>query len=107
MDRIQEERINLCRVRPVGGLYMFHARRSLLLTGAVLAVLLAGGWLAPAVRAQAQPEPEGLSPQEKQKQVQADTDFVVRRVATTLRVLEYYKLDKASEKKMLEEVAVT
>src|SRR2546421_13111358 len=45
--------------------------------------------------------------QERQKQIQADTDHMVRRVATMLRVLEYYQLDQNAERKLLHEVAVT
>src|SRR5262245_6521186 len=48
---------------------------------------------------------ELLLQQERQKQIQADTDYVVRRMGTMLRVLDYYQLDKAAEKKMLEEMA--
>src|SRR6267142_5786428 len=47
---------------------------------------------------------ELLLQQERQKQIQAETDYVVRRMGTMLRVLDFYQLDKASEKKMLEEM---
>jgi hypothetical protein len=63
-------------------------------------LLLAGG-----VRAGS--EADLLAQQDRQKQIQADTDQMVRRVGTMLRVLEYYQVEKAAEKKMLEEVAVT
>src|SRR5437764_624908 len=42
--------------------------------------------------------------QERQKQIQAETDSMVRRLGTMLRVLEYYQVDKAGERKMLEEM---
>src|SRR5271155_5704120 len=45
--------------------------------------------------------------QDKQKQIQADTDRMVRRMETMVRVLVYNQLDKATETKMLEEVAGT
>src|SRR5262249_30132128 len=45
--------------------------------------------------------------QEQQKQVQADTDHLVRRIGTMLRVLQYYQLDKGAEKKLLDEVVTT
>ena len=46
---------------------------------------------------------ELLLQQERQKQIQAETDYIVRRMGTMLRVLDFYQLDKASEKKMVEE----
>ena len=46
-----------------------------------------------------------LLQQDRQKQIQAETDYVVRRMGTMLRVLDFYQLDKAAEKKMLEDVA--
>src|SRR5262245_31309772 len=42
---------------------------------------------------------------ERQKHIQAETDQVVRRMGTMLRVLEYYEIDQATEKKMLEDMA--
>src|SRR5439155_12208417 len=45
--------------------------------------------------------------QEQQKQVQADTDHLVRRIGTMLRVLQYYQLDQGAEKKLLDEVVTT
>src|SRR5207302_6614503 len=49
--------------------------------------------------------------QEKQRQIQAETDQVVRRIGTMLRVLEFYKGDPAEQKnaeqKLLGEVART
>src|SRR5205823_4845438 len=44
---------------------------------------------------------------EKQKQIQAQTDRMVRRVGTMLRVLDYYELDKSAQKELLAEVATT
>jgi hypothetical protein len=72
--------------------------------GVVVAMLAGGSLLS---RARADGETTAVPRQEKQKLVQADTDHLVRRLATALRVLEYYKLDKAAQRKMLEEVAVT
>jgi Domain of unknown function (DUF4175) len=48
---------------------------------------------------------ELLLQQERQKQIQAETDYVVRRMGTMLRVLDFYQLDKTSEKKMLEDLS--
>lgn len=48
-----------------------------------------------------------VNQQERQKEVKADTDYFVRRVATMLRVLEYYKLDEQAERQVLAEVAGT
>ncbi|HEV3020906.1 MAG TPA: hypothetical protein VGX76_00505, partial [Pirellulales bacterium] len=49
-------------------------------------------------------EEELAQKQERQKQVQADTDAMVRRLGTMLRVLEYYQIDKTGERKVLEEM---
>src|SRR5262245_10211769 len=45
--------------------------------------------------------------QEKQKLVQAETERTVRRMNTMIRLLTYNQLDKASETRLLEEVAQT
>src|SRR4051812_25485616 len=58
--------------------------------------------LAPA-RGANQARDELIRQQEQQKQVQADTDRMVRQMQTTLRVLQYYKLDKSQEKELLDE----
>ena len=56
--------------------------------------------------AHADPTPQGLTRQrDKQKDVRSDTDHVVRRTGTMLRVLDYYKLDRSAEKRLLDEVA--
>jgi hypothetical protein len=47
------------------------------------------------------------SKQDQQKQVREDTDRLVRRLGTMVRVLEYYQLDAAGQKTMLAEVAAT
>lgn len=52
----------------------------------------------------AQDEPDLALQQEKQRQIQAETDFIVRRVGTMLRVLEFYDVDRGTEKKLLEEM---
>lgn len=43
--------------------------------------------------------------QDREKQVQADTDHLVRRARTMLRVLDYYQLEKGAERRLLSEVA--
>src|SRR5271170_3371513 len=40
--------------------------------------------------------------QEKQRQVQAETDHVVRRITTMMRVMEFYGLESADKKVMAE-----
>ena len=40
--------------------------------------------------------------QEKQRQVQAETDHVVRRITTMMRVMEFYGLESADKKIMTE-----
>jgi colicin import membrane protein len=51
--------------------------------------------------------PDAQRQQEHQKTVQADTNHMVRRTSTMLRVLDYYQLDKSAEKRFLDEVAAT
>jgi len=54
------------------------------------------------------PEQEDLEQaRDEQKKIQADTDMVVKRVNTMLRVLKFYGADKGQENQMLEEVAAT
>src|SRR5262245_6721770 len=48
-----------------------------------------------------------IQQRELQKQIQADTDKTVRQLETTLRVLQYYQLDKGAEKELLAEAAST
>jgi len=54
--------------------------------------------------ARAASEEDLLLQQDRQKQIQAETDSMVRRLGTMLRVLEYYQIDKAGERKMMEEM---
>src|SRR4051794_16503722 len=44
---------------------------------------------------------------EKQRQIQAETDRLVRQIQTMVRVLEYSKIDKTSERDLLEEMGKT
>jgi hypothetical protein len=46
------------------------------------------------------------SQQEKQRQVQAETDHVVRRITTMLRVMQFYEVE-SPEKKIMEEMSDT
>src|SRR5437764_14055852 len=71
----------------------------------LFAVLLAGPLTS--ARAQVDAAADLASRREKQKQVQAQTDQMVRRIGTMLRVLEYYELDKGTQKELLAEVAAT
>src|SRR5439155_22991140 len=50
---------------------------------------------------------ELIRQQEQQKQIQADTERMVRQMQTTIRVLQYYKLDKTQEKELLNEAVDT
>lgn len=45
--------------------------------------------------------------EERQKQIKAETDRLVRRVETMIRLLEYNRLDKSAEKQLLDQVAGT
>src|SRR4051794_35957668 len=75
-------------------------RLRFLVAGCFAVILLTG--VAPGVRGDA--EEDLALQQERQKQIQAETDSMVRRLGTMLRVLEYYQVDKAGERKMLEEM---
>src|SRR5260370_24673701 len=57
-------------------------------------------------RAFAGNDDELRSQQEKQRQVQAETDHVVRRITTMLRVMQFYEVE-SPEKKIMEEVSDT
>src|SRR6476659_4887295 len=46
-------------------------------------------------------------PSERQREIQIETDRLVRRVSTMLRVMEYHQLDKSAEKQMLEQITTT
>src|SRR5437588_3703426 len=71
-----------------------------------LAAAVVAGFLLQAVRAD--PDKQDLARQrDKQKDVRSDTDHVTRRTSTMLRVLDYYKLDRSAEKRLLDEVAST
>jgi hypothetical protein len=50
-------------------------------------------------------EQDILLKKEKQQHIQAETEQMVRRLSTMMQVLDFYQLDKAAEKKMLEELA--
>src|SRR5438132_10699431 len=95
--------------RLIRGHGMVSLRR--LCVAAGLGAALVAGWSGlPALRAQ-QGDDELARQQEKQRQIQAETDHVVRRIGTMLRVLEFYKGDPAEQKnaeqKLLAEVART
>lgn len=51
--------------------------------------------------------PELATQQERQKQIKGETDRLVRRVETMIRLLEYNRLDKTAEKQLLDQVAGT
>src|SRR5438045_9797134 len=53
-----------------------------------------------------QTEEELRDQQEKQRQVQAETDAVVRRITTMMRVMQFYGLE-SPEKKIMEEMGAT
>jgi hypothetical protein len=62
--------------------------------------------LALAASAFASNQDELRSQQEKQRQVQAETDHVVRRITTMLRVMQFYEIE-SPEKKIMEEMSDT
>ena len=55
----------------------------------------------------AEPAPDLGGQEERQKLIRAETDRLVRRVQTMIRVLEYNRLDRSAEKEMLDQVAGT
>ncbi len=71
----------------------------------ILATLV--GFIVLASAQAADPRPELAQQQQKQKKNQADTEHLVRRIDTMLRVLGYYQLDKNGDTRLLEEVAST
>ena len=73
------------------------------LTITCLAIYLVTAWQ----RANAAPidEQQLAIQRERQQQVQADTDALVRRLGTMLRVLDYYQIDKGGERKLIDEMA--
>ncbi len=84
---------------------MFRTQPVGVVSGVLLALagLLLSG---PAPRAAESP-PNLATQEERQKQIQAETDRLVRRVETMIRVLQYNRLDKLAEKQMLDQVAGT
>ena len=74
-----------------------------------VAALIAGLVLsqAPAAFAQTDNAQDLLQQQEKQKQIQAETDQVVRRMTTMLRVMQFYGADKEAEADVLGEMKTT
>lgn len=73
--------------------------------GGLLAAL-AGLWFglnSSALRA----DPTETDASRRQEAIKAETEQLVRRVGTMLRVLEFYRVDRTEEKKLLEEVAGT
>src|SRR4051812_35171521 len=62
--------------------------------------------LVPAPRLFAAPDIDELrAQQDRQRQIQEDTDQIVRRMTTMLRVMQFYGIDKSGEKQMLEEMS--
>ncbi len=55
----------------------------------------------------AETAPDLPTQEERQKQIQAETDRLVRRMETMIRVLQYNRLDKSAEKQLLDQVAGT
>src|SRR6476661_1368264 len=43
--------------------------------------------------------------QQKQRQIQTEAENLVRRIETVIRVLEYNRLEKSTEKQLLDEVS--
>jgi len=50
------------------------------------------------------PDRELTEQKDRQKQIQSDTDRLVRRIETMIRVYEYNRLDSSSDKELLEQV---
>ncbi len=62
---------------------------------------------APAVFAQTDAAQDLLQQQEKQRQIQADTEQVVRRLSTMIRVMQFYGTDKDAQADVLGEMKTT
>src|SRR5437879_1630913 len=71
-----------------GGRTMLRRRLARVLCGSLLAALAAGFWLTQAAHAESETDAA-----RRQEAIRAETDHLVRRVGTMLRVLEYYRLD--------------
>src|SRR5262249_49512726 len=50
---------------------------------------------------------ELIQQQEKQRLIQAETERTVRQMEAMIRVMQFYKLDKEGEQKLLQEAATT
>ncbi|MGH7222953.1 MAG: DUF4175 family protein, partial [Gemmataceae bacterium] len=72
----------------------------------VLLALLALSLSVSAPRA-AETTPDLATREERQRQIKTETDRMVRRVETMIRLLEYNRLDKTVEKQLLDQVAGT
>ena len=84
---------------------MFRTQSIGMVNWALLAVM-ALSWSGPAARA-AETAPDLARQEERQKRIKAETDRLVRRVETMIRLLEYNRLDKTAEKQLLDQVAGT
>src|SRR4051812_10792090 len=70
----------------------------------VLATLSLGIVLVPAPGAEEATQ-ELIQKQEQQRQIQLETERTVRQMQAMIRVMQFYKLDKAGEQKLLDEAA--
>src|SRR4051812_38908689 len=85
----------------LGGFMRRMSRLSRFVLVAAAGALTVGGWAL--TRVHADNEPDLVGQKEKQKQVKADTEFVARKAATMLHLLQYQGV-KGNEA-MLKEVA--
>src|SRR5687768_10711988 len=69
-----------------------------------VALLVMGAWVALTPDGRSADDRELADQKDKQKQIQSDTDRLVRRIETMIRVYEYNRLD-SSNKELLEQVA--
>ncbi|HWG43902.1 MAG TPA: DUF4175 family protein [Gemmataceae bacterium] len=81
-------------------------RTTIGMVSGVLLALLGLSLFGPALRA-AEAVPDLTTQEERQKQIQAETDRLVRRMETMIRVLQYNRLDKLAEKQLIDQVAST
>src|SRR4051812_4299423 len=80
---------------------MIHLRW---LSGVVLALLGVVLFLGPPGGSDAATTAGLAEQKDRQKQIQAETDRLVRRIETMVRVLEYNRLDQLAQKQLLDEV---
>jgi hypothetical protein len=70
-----------------------------------VALFVLGAWVALTPDGRSAGDRELADQKDRQKQIQSDTDRLVRRIETMIRVYEYNRLDSSSDKELLEQVS--